>query len=265
MPWFKVDDAFHASRKVRSIPPRQRFAAVGLWAIAGSWCSQEMTDGHVPDYMIREWGATAKVVDALVDCGLWERVRGGFEFCSWLEYNPSKAQTKAERDASKARMRASRERRRAKSAGQDPATEDVAPQPPRNSVDVLQRPDPTRPDPYIGASAQLSPSARDDLPPPDRCPAHVRVEHPPACGGCAQARRDLEAWQTEKRRADIEAEREWRATQADAERAAIDDCDLCDDRGYRNRRVCNHDPTEDERRRRGLAEARSILAEKGIA
>lgn len=259
MPWFKVDDAFHASRKVRSIPPRQRFAAIGLWAVAGSWCSQEMTDGHVPDYMIREWGATAKVVDALVDCGLWERVRGGFEFCSWLEYNPSKAQTKAERDASKARMQASRDRRRAKDAGQKDEDANVATQRPRNSVDVLQRPDPTRPDPSIGANAQLSPSARETSRPSDRCPTHVGMDIVPPCGRCGEARRAAEEWDVIERRRKLRDEKRAREAQADVERDAIDRCTLCDARGYAGGRVCEHDPEVSARARRGIDAARRAI------
>lgn len=105
MPWFKVDDAFHASRKVRSIPPRQRFAAVGLWAIAGSWCSQEMTDGHVPDYMIREWGATEKVVDALVDCGLWERGESGYRIVNWRKHSDGEYRRNIRKSVREAVMR----------------------------------------------------------------------------------------------------------------------------------------------------------------
>lgn len=151
MAWMKLDDKFHSSRKVNSIPKRHRFQAVGLWAIAGSWVAGEQTDGFVPDYMIEQWGPTAITVESLVNAGLWERVRDGFAFCSWLEYNPSKAQTKAERDASAQRMKASRERRRANSAGQSAEGANVAAQHgetlQRNTSDVLQRPDPTRPDP----------------------------------------------------------------------------------------------------------------------
>ncbi|MCT2299777.1 hypothetical protein M3G04_02480 [Dietzia cinnamea] len=147
----KLDDKFHSSRKVNSIPKRHRFQAVGLWAIAGSWVAGEQTDGFVPDYMIEQWGPTDITVESLVNAGLWERVRDGFAFCSWLEYNPSKAQTKAERESSAQRMKASRERRRTNSAGQGSEGANVAPQHgetlQRNTSDVLQRPDPTRPDP----------------------------------------------------------------------------------------------------------------------
>lgn len=149
MTWFKVDDQFHTSRKVKSIPPRQRFAAVGLWTIAGSWCAQELTDGYVPDYMIREWGATPKVVAALVDSGLWRRVRDGFEFCSWSDYNPSKARVEAERAANKARVEEFRRRKAEERAAQKANAENC------NALHehytpsrvTTPRPDPTRPDP----------------------------------------------------------------------------------------------------------------------
>ena len=168
MAWFKVDDTFHTSRKVKSIPARHRLAAVGLWTVAGSWCSQELTDGHVPTYMIREWGATPKVVDALVSAGLWDREHDGFVFRSWVEYNPSKARVEDERAASKARMEASRARRRAKRAGQEGDNGNVAAQHPRNSDGVLRRPDPTRPDPtHISTKSSCSSAS----PPSDPAPS----------------------------------------------------------------------------------------------
>lgn len=269
--WFKVDDGFYDHPKLVGVPMASR----GLWVTAGSYCSRHLTDGVISWRQIRALGGTKAQVRGLLDAGLWRAIgeRSGsesFAFHDWIESQPTKSSVLDARERERNKKAKWREAKGKKAADQQEGGNVHGGQVGhgdrgQNRPSTVSRPDPTRPDPYIGASAQLSPSARDDSPPSDRCLAHVGVEHPPACGGCAQARRDLEAWQTEKRRAAIEAEREWRATQADAERAAIDDCDLCDDRGYRNRRVCNHDPTEDERRRRGLAEARSILAEKGIA
>lgn len=46
---------------------------------------------------------------------------------------------------------------------------------------------------------------------------------------------------------------------AAAERAEIDDCDLCDDRGYRLGRVCDHDPDADARNAAGIAKVRAAL------
>ena len=160
MAWFKVDDQFHASRKLNSIPKRHRLQAAGLWAIAGSWVSGQETDGFVPDYMIQVWSPTQKTVDSLVESGLWIRENNGFRFYSWLNYNPSKEDSDAKRAASKERMRQSRERNRrrtdgesrnqpSKYAGNGAADEDVTLQHPNVTGGTLQRPDPTRPDPTL--------------------------------------------------------------------------------------------------------------------
>ena len=158
MAWFKVDDQFHASRKLNSIPKRHRLQAAGLWAIAGSWVSGQETDGFVPDYMIQVWSPTQKTVDSLVESGLWIRENNGFRFYSWLNYNPSKEDSDSKRAASKERMRQSRERNRRRTdgesrnqtseyAGSSAVDEDVTPQHPNVTGGTLQRPDPTRPDP----------------------------------------------------------------------------------------------------------------------
>ena len=158
MAWFKVDDQFHTSRKLNSIPKRHRLQAAGLWAIAGSWVSGQETDGFVPDYKIQVWSPTQKTVDSLVESGLWIRENDGFRFYSWLNYNPSKEDSDAKRAASKERMRQSRERNRRRTegksrnqtseyAGNGAADEDVTLQHPNVTGGTLQRPDPTRPDP----------------------------------------------------------------------------------------------------------------------
>lgn len=264
MAWFRVDDSFHTSRKVKSIPARQRFAAIGLWTIAGSWCSQELTDGHVPDYMIREWGATVKVVDSLVDSGLWDRVQGGFEFRSWVEYNPSKDRVRRERAASKARMDASRERRRNETAGQEADTTNVAPQQDRNTHEVLRRPDPTRPIPTTKTSA-LGESPQRASPPSKTCSKHWGLTDIPPCRDCAQARTAAEAFEASQRRTTVEAEVAERRERAELARMAIDACNLCDHNGYRPNpdtgrpgSVCDHTDRR-ETNRNGIAKARAAL------
>lgn len=112
MAWFKVDDGFHSSRKLLAIPKRSRYAAAGLWSIAGSWCADQLTDGHIPDYMIKELGAPPTAPQSLVDAELWDRVSDGFTFRNWHEYQPSKQDVDAERAASRARMADLRARRK---------------------------------------------------------------------------------------------------------------------------------------------------------
>lgn len=97
MAWFKVDDGLHSSRKVLSIPRNIRFAAIGLWTLAGSWSADEELDGYIPDYVVSEWGAQQKWVDALVKAGLWTLVEDGAQFVKWDEYQPTRADLEAER------------------------------------------------------------------------------------------------------------------------------------------------------------------------
>lgn len=108
--WFRVDDGFHSSRKLHKIPKRQRFAAAGLWAIAGSWAMHELTDGHIPNSMIAMWGPPPSAAESLVNAGLWERTRDGFDFRNWAEYQASRDDMEAEREASRLRKQASRTR-----------------------------------------------------------------------------------------------------------------------------------------------------------
>lgn len=147
MAWFKVDDGLHASRKFQSIPKRARFAAVGAWTIAGSWCADQLTDGFVPDYMLELWGVPPSAPSALVEAGLWGRESGGYLFCNWLEYQPRKADVDAEREASRERMRDLRAKRKQKKPQDDAEGGEVFGRTDSNGSENVRNPDPTRPDP----------------------------------------------------------------------------------------------------------------------
>lgn len=149
MAWFKVDDGLHSSRKLMSIPKRARFAAIGLWTVAGSWAADELTDGHVPEYMVSSWGAPPSAPAALVGAGLWEHVSGGYLFCNWHEYQPSKQDVDAERAASRERMRELRARRKQGKPRKDAEEPEVFGRTVPNGSQSVRNPDPTRPDPSI--------------------------------------------------------------------------------------------------------------------
>lgn len=108
--WFKADDGFHSSRKLLSVPKRHRFAAAGLWVVAGTWCGQNLTDGRVPTYMIEEWGPPPSAVKALLDAGLWDPGDDGYQFRNWAEYQPSKAEVEKDRARNRERQKQWRER-----------------------------------------------------------------------------------------------------------------------------------------------------------
>lgn len=156
MAWFKIDDGFHASRKLLKIPKRTRFAAVGLWTVAGSWAADQLTDGNVPDYMIGVFGAPPAAPEALVDCGLWQRTSDGYVFYNWHEYQPSKQDVDAERAASRERMRELRARRKLKKPPEQAEEGDAFGRTVPNGSENVRNPDPTRPDPTPIEEAKAS-------------------------------------------------------------------------------------------------------------
>lgn len=103
--WFKVDDGLHKSRKFTAIPKRVRWAAMGVWVVAGSWCGDEMTDGFVPAHVVAEFGFPPAASEALVKAGLWEAVEGGFQFWEWTTYQPTKRHVTDKRAADAERLR----------------------------------------------------------------------------------------------------------------------------------------------------------------
>jgi hypothetical protein len=89
MPWFNVDDGFAFHRKT----VRAGNAALGLWVRAGSWCAQQLTDGHVPAEMVEVLGTQAQA-NRLVSAGLWFQVEDGYQFHEWTDSgrNPSRSE-----------------------------------------------------------------------------------------------------------------------------------------------------------------------------
>lgn len=102
MTWFKVDDTLAFHRKAVAAGN----AAMGLWVRAGSWCSQQLTDGVIPNDMIPALG-NAGQAKRLVAVGLWERVEGGYRFWQWNESGrqPTREQVEQDRTAARERMR----------------------------------------------------------------------------------------------------------------------------------------------------------------
>lgn len=147
MAWFKVDDGFHSSRKLLSIPKRYRLAAAGLWVIAGSWSADQLTDGHIPEYMLKEWGATPATVAALVDSGLWERASGSHLFYNWHAYQPSRRDVDLARESSRERMRDMRSKRKQSDPQDSNENGELFKRTPSQRSQNVSNPVPSRPDP----------------------------------------------------------------------------------------------------------------------
>ena len=86
--WFKVDDGIHDHPKTEHLS----LAAVGLWTLAGAYCSRHLTDGAISANRVGKLGGDDDLVRELLDAGLW-RVEGrSYIFHDWHDYNPPRAE-----------------------------------------------------------------------------------------------------------------------------------------------------------------------------
>ncbi|MBM0235438.1 hypothetical protein JNW91_28855 [Micromonospora sp. STR1_7] len=102
-------------------------------------------------------------------------------------------------------------------------------------------------------------------PPPSRCDKHRTDPDPGPCRACGDARKAREAYDRDQADAASRAQSEKARDQAAARRVAIDNCQLCDASGYRDGRLCAHDPTVIDRSRRGAAAAAAAIRRPGAA
>lgn len=158
MPWFRVDDGLAFHQKVVAAGN----AAMGLWVRAGAWCSQQLTDGHVPAHMIAMLGRASEA-QRLVEAGLWEEVEDGFRFWQWQDRNPCRADVEQERSDARERMRKVRTSKRSGERSPERSPE----QPPNVRPNVRANdgrssgavtPTPTRPDPTPRSPNVLTPA-----------------------------------------------------------------------------------------------------------
>ena len=91
MGWLRVDDAFTDHPKIAGLSDRAFRAHVeGL-----VYCARYLTDGQVP----KAKGPTARVASELERAGLWSSTKRGWVIHDFLDYNPSRSETLAKRDA----------------------------------------------------------------------------------------------------------------------------------------------------------------------
>ena len=278
MPWFRVDDQLDANKKVKSIPRRTRAKALGLWVQAGAWCARELTDGHVPKYMLEDFAVTPAVAQALVDAGMWEKVNDGWIFVNWDEFNPSSTDVRAQRAAARKRQAEFREKKKQERENADTSNNGKMSQrdtPVTNSVTngvtnapvTRPRPDPTRPDPTFNGGEVAShlsvvdarehewPAGEDPLDVLGAATQRARnagISETAIKAGFAEYERRPhpkgpgllrtlinDAWDTERANHAHDTAKQQRL-------AAIANCDQCDDNGMKDTGQgltrCNHQP-----------------------
>jgi len=100
MTWFKVDDSFYRSRKVRKLG-RDRVPAVGVWTLCGDWSADNLTDGFVPWEVVEDWDEDREWAKRLIVVGLWSEAEvdgeTGIQFHDWEDWQPTSEQVKQRR------------------------------------------------------------------------------------------------------------------------------------------------------------------------
>lgn len=106
MVWFKIDDGFWSHPKVLELSD----AALALWVRAGSYCAQQLTDGHVTRAALRMLGGNHDAAVELVIAGLWDEAEGGngWVFHDWDDYQPTREQVMEQRAKEALRQELSR-------------------------------------------------------------------------------------------------------------------------------------------------------------
>ena len=143
MPWVKVDDHFDEHPKLARVGP----LGWGVWLAGLAYCNRNLTDGFIPwakarslcsfdavddDGTLWRLGRTSGmsgddiesewVIGLLIEAGLWDEVdngRGrvdGYRIHDYDQYQPSKADVLAEREANARRQSAFRDRKRERNA-----------------------------------------------------------------------------------------------------------------------------------------------------
>jgi hypothetical protein len=88
MAWFNADDKMHSH-------PKSRVAgleAMGLWLLAGTYCTDYLTDGAVPLWFVESWPRGKQLAQKLIKSGFWKADGEDFQFLSWAEYQRTKKQ-----------------------------------------------------------------------------------------------------------------------------------------------------------------------------
>lgn len=112
MAWARFDDLYDDNRKIKKAWRSDR-AAIGLHAMAITYCSRHATDGLVDIEWVTERlpapRERVRVIGVLVECELFEPVDAGvWRVHDFLDYNPSRAdltERRAKDAARKARGR----------------------------------------------------------------------------------------------------------------------------------------------------------------
>lgn len=149
MPWYRVSDDLPSKAETTRIPRAHRCQALGLWALAGAWSAQQLTDGHIPTHMLDELSGTPKDAEWLVAAGYWAAVDDGWQFVVWAPDQPLREAVLEQRRKNAEKVQNWRSRNKPSNPVTNPVGTPVS----------NPAPDPTRPDPPTSNEVDVHPPA----------------------------------------------------------------------------------------------------------
>lgn len=158
MPWGKMDDKFHRNEKVRKLrKQRGGREALGVWVFWWSWCldDPELT-GCIPSGELSREDERSALL--LVDVGLWDKTDAGYQFHDFNEYNPTREQVEARREADRLRQEEKRKRDKGRESRRDNGVSHTGNQ---GDVASTRDPVPSRPDPSQERESLARPAHED--------------------------------------------------------------------------------------------------------
>lgn len=134
MAWVRISDDFYDHPKMAALTPM----ALGWWVTALAWCNRNLTDGDIPravavrlvdfngcalgdsDYAVEQGEAPPYTwltcTNELVEAGVLEEDGRYFRVVDYLDYQPSSATVRAEREKNAQRQKDWRERNKGRDA-----------------------------------------------------------------------------------------------------------------------------------------------------
>ena len=98
MAWVRVDDTLYSHPKIMQVWAANR-GSIGIWLFGASWAAQHRTDGHVTAEHVNALTAGRRerdrLVEPLVDAGLWVPNGDGWAIHDWRDYNGTRAEVSA--------------------------------------------------------------------------------------------------------------------------------------------------------------------------
>jgi len=253
--WFPIDDKAHSDDRFR----RAGLNAAGLYAMAGSYCADQLTDGFVPDWFVRQFPNGSRSAQRLITERIWARVSGDGNVSGYRFVDLPHSVTRAASEERRRKWRDDKLKRKsggsvsAAESTSDSAAESISESNPASTSDSEADPprfpwattnsktnngglrksgtSPGESDPPPSTDPLLNGAARTPLAageagdqPPLFCPRHRPYGTDRACVACGEWRRRRQEWEDAQRHAAAAADQ--------AEREARADCPDCHGSGW---------------------------------